>query len=101
MNSSKIVAALLLAGAMTAAAPAMAQQPAPAPTDPTKLVTHIPKVTPAAVKAIQTLQNAVNANNTAEIPAALAAAQAAADTATAGAAFRAARAERVIPSSGS
>jgi tetratricopeptide (TPR) repeat protein len=80
MNSSKIVAALLLAGAMTAATPAMAQQPAPAPTDPTKLVTHIPKVTPAAVKAIQTLQNAVNANNTAEIPAALAAAQAAAKT---------------------
>jgi len=80
MNSSKIVAALLLAGAMTLATSAMAQQPAAAPTDPTKLVTHIPKVTPAAVKAIQTLQNAVNANNTAEIPAALAAAQAAAKT---------------------
>jgi len=80
MNSSKIVAALLLAGATTLATSAMAQQPAAAPTDPTKLVTHIPKVTPAAVKAIQTLQNAVNANNTAEIPAALAAAQAAAKT---------------------
>jgi len=83
MKSSKFVAALLFAGAMTPSASAFAQQQqqaAAAATDPTKLVTHIPKVTPAAVKAIQTLQNAVNANNTAEIPAALAAAQAAAKT---------------------
>jgi len=80
MKSSKFVAALLLAGAMTVAAPAMAQQQAAAPADPTKLVTHVPKVTPAAVKAIQALQKAMDANNTAAIPAALAAAQAAAKT---------------------
>jgi len=82
MKSSKFVAALLLAGAMTVAVPAMAQQQAAtAPADPTKLVTHIPKVTPTAVKAIQALQTAVNANDTAAIPAALAAAEAAAKTA--------------------
>ena len=50
-------------------------------TDPTKLKTHIPKVTPQAVKAIQALHTAVNANNAAAIPPALAAAQAAAKTA--------------------
>jgi tetratricopeptide (TPR) repeat protein len=80
MKPSKIVVTLLLTGAMAIAAPAIAQQPATAPIDPTKLVTHIPKVTPQAVKAIQALQNAVNTNNTAAIPAALAAAQAAAKT---------------------
>jgi tetratricopeptide (TPR) repeat protein len=56
------------------------QQAPTAPADPTKLVTHVPKVTPAAVKAIQALQTAVNANNAAAIPAALEAAQAAAKT---------------------
>lgn len=81
MKSSNIVAALLLAGAMTLTAPAVAQQSAAAAVDPTKLKTHVPKVTPQAVKAIQALQTAVNANNTAAIPSALSAAQAAAKTA--------------------
>lgn len=85
MNSSKIVAALLFTGAMTASTSAFGQQPqapaAAAATDPTKLVTHVPKVSGGAAKAIQALQTAVNANNTAAIPAALAAAQAAAKTA--------------------
>lgn len=80
MKPSKIVAALLFAGAMTAATSAMAQQTTAAATDPTKLKTHIPKITPEAGKQIQALQTAIAANNTAAIPAALAAAQAAAKT---------------------
>lgn len=81
MKSYPIVAALLLAGAMTLATPAIAQQPQVAATDPTKLKTHVPKVSGQAVKAVQALQTAVNANDTAAIPAAVAAANAAAKSA--------------------
>ena len=64
----------------TGQAQATSQQQVDQSADPTKLKTHIPKVTPQSVKAIQALQTTVNANNTAAIPGALAAAQAAAKT---------------------
>jgi tetratricopeptide (TPR) repeat protein len=81
MKFSKIVAALLVTGALTVTTAAVAQQTTVAANDPTKLKTHVPKVSAQSAKSIQALQTAVNGNNAAAIPAALSAAQAAAKTA--------------------